>query len=61
MLRQPAAGDFHLAWNSPAINAGVNLGVTEDLDGWRRPIGGGYDIGAYECSPYIVLPLVLKN
>jgi hypothetical protein len=38
----------------------MNLGVMEDLDGRRRPIGAGYDIGAYECSPYVVLPLVLK-
>jgi len=58
---KPNAGDYHLAWNSPAIDSGEALSVTEDLDGWRRSIGAGYDIGAYECSPFIVLPLVIKN
>jgi parallel beta-helix repeat protein len=40
--------DFHLGPNSPAINHGVSIGVTTDLDGNIRPHGAGFDIGAYE-------------
>ena len=35
---------------SPAIDAGVAVPVTNDYDGNPRPLGGGYDIGAYEIS-----------
>ncbi|MFQ5401517.1 MAG: Calx-beta domain-containing protein [Anaerolineae bacterium] len=35
---------------SAAIDAGVNSGVTLDLDGGVRPGGSGYDIGADEYS-----------
>ncbi len=47
----PAAGDYHLADGSLAIDAGANVGVTTDLDGVTRPQGKGYDIGAYETPP----------
>jgi hypothetical protein len=45
-----SAADFRLQSNSPAINAGANLGVNvpTDKDGVSRPQGGAYDIGAYE-------------
>ncbi|GEM_PF-4668744 len=43
------AGDFHLSPGSPAINSGRTLNaVPRDLDGISRPIGSGFDIGAYE-------------
>ena len=43
------AHDFHLQPASPAIDSGIALSeVPEDFDGVSRPIGGGYDIGAYE-------------
>jgi parallel beta-helix repeat protein len=56
--------DAHLLCTSPAIDAGLNLGITEDFDGNPRPVGSGEDMGAYErqndqiCTTY--LPLILK-
>jgi hypothetical protein len=45
----PAAFDFHLRSDSPAIDAGLALsGVANDYDGRVRPRGGRVDIGAYE-------------
>jgi hypothetical protein len=44
----PANWDYHLGGGSAAIDAGVDAGVTEDLDGLSRPQGHGYDLGAYE-------------
>jgi len=45
-------GDFHLAHNSPAIDAGIyELGVpSDDFDGNPRPYGDAIDIGAYEYT-----------
>lgn len=39
--------NFRLKEGSPAINAGINAGVTLDLDGKSRPVGLP-DLGAYE-------------
>jgi uncharacterized repeat protein (TIGR01451 family) len=44
----PNSRDYHIGPSSAAINAGVNTGVTEDIDGNPRPLGSGYDIGADE-------------
>jgi hypothetical protein len=41
-------GDFHLQSTSPALDKGVDLGLTTDLGGNARLVGAGYDIGAYE-------------
>ena len=43
---ESGVGDFRLSSTSPAIDAGVNLGLDTDLDG--DPITGFPDIGAYE-------------
>jgi hypothetical protein len=48
-LRTFAQGDYHLRAGSPAINAGVDVGLTTDADG--KPISGKPDIGAYEYQP----------
>ena len=52
-----AAGavDYHLAAASAAIDAGVDSGVSTDLDGEARPRWGAFDIGAdeyYGAPPY---------
>ena len=48
----PAHGDWHLAPNSPAIDAGMNECATSwtDLDGAARIFGSRVDIGCYEFS-----------
>lgn len=44
-----ANGNFRLNKGSAATNKGVTLGeVSVDILGTRRPLGGRYDIGAYE-------------
>jgi MYXO-CTERM domain-containing protein len=40
--------DFHLRPDSPAVDSGTTVDVTTDLDGYPRPNGDGYDIGAHE-------------
>jgi len=50
---------YHLRPDSDAIDAGVDAGVTVDIDGDSRPIYDGYDIGADEFVVYrVYLPLV---
>lgn len=41
-----SASNLRLRSGSPAINAGVDVGLTTDADG--KPIAGKPDIGAYE-------------
>jgi predicted outer membrane repeat protein len=63
----PASDNYHLRFDtsaSAAIDAGVDAGVTRDVDGDSRPIGGGFDIGYDEWTGVFFrtyLPLVLKN
>ena len=48
------AGDYHLRWGSPCINAGDNSVVLEgatDLDGKPRIIREVVDMGCYEAEP----------
>jgi predicted outer membrane repeat protein len=45
----PGNYDFHLMANSPCIDAGTSIDAPDDdFDGYLRPQGSGYDIGAYE-------------
>jgi len=44
----PFHDDYHLQAGSAAIDHGIDAGVYTDLDGNPRPIGAGFDIGAYE-------------
>ncbi len=58
----PAALDYHLQPGSPAVDAGVNLGVATDLDGDPRPNGPRPDVGADERRGLrLYLPLILRN
>jgi uncharacterized repeat protein (TIGR01451 family) len=43
---EPGAGDYQLASTSPALNAGLNVGLTADMLG--NPVAGSPDFGAYE-------------
>ncbi|MGQ9709378.1 MAG: right-handed parallel beta-helix repeat-containing protein [Anaerolineae bacterium] len=56
-----APDGYHIGFGSGAIDAGVNAGIVTDVDGDRRPIGAGYDIGADERRFEVYLPLVLRN
>jgi hypothetical protein len=50
------AYDYHLKTGSPAIDKGTVLAdVLYDLEGHPRSAGVGYDIGAYEFQPAIIL------
>ncbi|MBN2430249.1 MAG: hypothetical protein JXQ27_02180 [Acidobacteria bacterium] len=47
-----AAGDLHLLSGSTAVDSGsALLAPTMDRDGYGRPYGVGWDIGAYESIP----------
>ncbi len=55
-----AGDDYHLAVGSPAIDNGVDAGITIDLDGVTRPQGARYDIGAYEFDrPFLTLSKIV--
>lgn len=43
--------DYRLTSGSPAIDSGNSVPLLYDLAGKNRPIGNGYDIGAYEFEP----------
>jgi hypothetical protein len=60
----PDLDNYHLLSPSAAIDVGVDAGVLSDLDGLPRPLGAGFDIGAYEYpdfSNHVYLPFVVKN
>ena len=43
--------DYHLKAGSCAIDAGTNVGFSEDIEGNGVPTGSAVDIGAYEYQP----------
>jgi hypothetical protein len=55
LLIDPAADEYHIRAASPATDAGMDVGVTTDLEGTLRPQGNGCDIGAYEFAPALTL------
>lgn len=46
----PGSDNYALKLFSPAVDAGVDAGVYVDLGGQLRPIGHGFDIGAFELQ-----------
>ena len=60
-FRNPANDDYHLTVGSPAIDRGVNAGVSTDLDGNLRPQGNAPDIGAYEFPWYTLTVATTGN
>jgi len=57
----PDTGDYHIGVASAALDAGLDAGVNDDVDGDPRPMGGGHDIGADERRIEIHLPVVARN
>ena len=51
-------GDYHITLDSAAIDAGVDAGVTADLDGDPRPLLSGHDLGADEAPNVDEIALV---
>jgi predicted outer membrane repeat protein len=49
----PGVDDYHVQPGSPAVNAGVNVGVNFDIDGQPRPLFNGFDIGFDEMGSQI--------
>lgn len=54
------ASNYRLRANSPAIDAGVNVGVGLDFEGDPRPTGNGFDIGFDEFVFRQWLPFVSR-
>ena len=44
--------DYHLTGWSPCIDAGMDAGVYDDIDGDVRPIGAGFDMGSDEAPEF---------
>jgi hypothetical protein len=54
------AQNYHLLANSPAVDA-CHTGEPVDLENYPRPIGAGYNMGAFEKIGYpLYLPLILR-
>lgn len=45
-----SGADYHITWGSPCIDAGIDAGVVDDIDGEGRPQGVGFDMGADEIE-----------
>lgn len=60
LFLDPASGNYHLRFGSPAIAAGIPIPwLTWDIDGDRRPPCANYDIGADEAR-FLFLPIILR-
>jgi hypothetical protein len=53
-------GDYHILVDSSAKDAGIDAGVTIDMDYHPRPIGLGFDIGADEYGLFVYLPFIAR-
>ena len=50
-----AADGYHLSFGSAAVDSALPAGAGHDLDGQPRPMGAGYDLGADELTPHLLL------
>ena len=59
----PDGGDYHIGPDSAARDAGVDAGITTDIDGDARPYGSAPDIGAdeYVYRQRFYLPRILMR
>jgi hypothetical protein len=48
--------NHRLLVSSPAIDAGLNLGYSQDFDGLPVPLGSASDLGAHEFGPAVPAP-----
>jgi hypothetical protein len=56
------AEDYRLSKDSPAIDAGISVGITYDIEGKKVPNGGIPDIGAFEYYDDVGgIPIPPKN
>ena len=56
----PALSNYRLLLGSVAIDNGISVaGITTDLQGWPRPLGLGFDMGAFESPEPAALSLFL--
>ena len=58
MFENPAALDFRLKIGSPCIDTGTVVNVHNDCIGDTRPMGLGFDLGAYELDPAPILNVI---
>jgi hypothetical protein len=57
----PGADDFRLQFGSPAIDAGLDAGITEDFEGDVRPSLNGFDVGFDEMVLIrVMLPIIIR-
>ncbi|MBN1536452.1 MAG: hypothetical protein JW908_06955 [Anaerolineales bacterium] len=52
---------YHLTSASAAIDKGINISVTTDIDGDTRPAGSYPDLGADEWRMQVFLPVVIRE
>jgi hypothetical protein len=58
----PVSFEYHVGSASAAIDAGIDAGLAEDIDGDPRPVGVAPDTGADEFRlRYAYLPLITRN
>jgi len=58
MFDNAAALDFRLAIGSPCVDTGTVVNINHDCIGNPRPMGAGFDLGAYELDPAPIINVI---